>query len=55
MFRKAKLDKVIDMDVISQDEYGKKINKYRMRLGNFGWIKKIEQQYELGIITREGK
>lgn len=52
---KEKLDKALAMDVISQEEYDKKINQYRMRLDNFEQIKKIEQQYELGIITREEK
>jgi hypothetical protein len=52
---KEKLDKALAMDIISQDEYEKKINQYKMRLDNFEQIKKIEQQYEFGIITRGEK
>ena len=41
------------MDVIAEDEYNEKLNQHRKRLDNFEAIKKIEQQYELGIISTE--
>lgn len=55
ILEKEKLDKALAMDLISQDEYNEKINNYRKRLDNFEEIKKIEQQYDFGIITLEEK
>lgn len=50
---KDKLDSALAMDVITEYEYNEKINQHRRRLDNFEDIKKIEQQYELGIISIE--
>ena len=47
---KEKLDRALAMDVINKDEYDGKVNQYRKRIDCFDDIKKIEQQYELGII-----
>jgi hypothetical protein len=52
---KEKLDSALSMEVITHDEYDKKINHHRKMLDNFETIKKIEQQYELGIISLEEK
>ncbi|WP_434798298.1 hypothetical protein [Terrisporobacter vanillatitrophus] len=52
---KEKLDAALAMDIISEYEYNEKINQHRKRLDNFEAIKKIEQQYELGIISIEEK
>ena len=48
---KEKLDRGLSMDIISKPEYDQKINQYRKRIDNFDEIKKIEQQYEFGIIS----
>ena len=50
---KEKLDKALAMDVISQEEYSDKLSIYRKKLDNFEQIKKIDQQCNLGIISRE--
>ncbi|MPN59368.1 hypothetical protein SDC9_207089 [bioreactor metagenome] len=52
---KEKLDAALAMEVISEYEYNEKINQHRKRLDNFEAIKKIEQQYELEIISIEEK
>lgn len=43
------------MDVITQLEYDQKVKQYRKRIDLFDDIKKIEQQFDLGIITVEEK
>lgn len=48
---KVKLDRGLAMDIINKVEYDQKINQYRKRIDNFDEIKKIEQQYEFGIIS----
>ena len=55
MKEKEKLDKALAMNIIDDIEYDQKINKYRRRIDNFDKIKKIEQQYELGIIDLQEK
>ena len=43
------------MDVISQDEYNYKISVARKKVDNFEEIRRIEQQCDMGIITKEEK
>ena len=43
------------MDVISQDEYEIKIAIAKKKVDNFELIRKVEQQAEMGIITKEEK
>ena len=43
------------MDVISRDEYNLKISIARKKVDNFEEIRKIEQQFDMGIITKEEK
>lgn len=50
---KKKLDKARDLDVISEEEYGEKLEKAQRKLDNFEILKKIQMQYEMDIITRE--
>lgn len=50
---KAKLDKALGMDVISQDEYDAKLSVAQKKFDNFEQIRKVEQQYEMNIITKE--
>lgn len=52
---KTKLDRALGMDVISQDEYDVKIAIARRKVDNFEMIRKIEQQAEMGLITKEEK
>ena len=52
---KDKLDRGRAMDIINEVEYEQKINQYRKRIDNFDEIKKIEQQYEFGIINLQEK
>ncbi len=52
---KAKLDKALAMDVISQDDYDVKLAIARRKVDNFEAIRKIEQQAEMGLITKEEK
>ena len=43
------------MAIISQEVYERKLNMARTLVENFEEIKKIEQQFEMGIITKEEK
>ena len=52
---KTKFDRALAMDVISQDEYNFKISIARKKVDNFEEIRKIEQQFDMGIITKEEK
>lgn len=52
---KAKLDKALAMEIISQDEYDAKIVSARKKVDNFELIRKIEQQADMGLITKEEK
>ena len=50
---KDKLDKALQMDVISQAEYDTKIVIARKKLDNFEEIKRVEKQLDMKLITRE--
>lgn len=52
---KAKLDKALAMDVLSQDDYDVKLALARKKVDNFEAIRRIEQQAEMGLITKEEK
>ena len=52
---KSKLDKALAMDVISQDDYDVKVAIAKKKVDNFELIRKIEQQAEMGLITKEEK
>lgn len=52
---KEKLDKALAMDVITLKEYEDKVNKFRSRIDNFDDIRKIEAQYNMGIISLDEK
>ena len=52
---KAKLDKAVAMDIITQDEYDAKLSLARKKMDNFEEIRRIEQQEEMGLITRDEK
>lgn len=50
---KNKLDKALAMDIISQDEYDIKLAIARKKVDNFEAIRKVEQQYDMKLITKE--
>ena len=52
---KGVLDKALAMEILSKEEYEQKLNIARKKVENFEEIKKIEQQFEMGIITKEEK
>lgn len=52
---KGVLDKALAMEILSKEEYEQKLNIAKKKVENFEEIKKIEQQFEMGIITKEEK
>lgn len=50
---KSKLDKALAMDVISQDEYDAKLAVAKKKYDNFEQIRKVEQQYDMKLISKE--
>ena len=52
---KAKLDKALAMDLLTQDEDDVKLAIARKKVDNFELIRKVEQQAEMGLITNEEK
>ena len=52
---KSKLDKALGMDLLTQDEYDTKIAIARKKVDNFEAIRRVEQQAEMGLITKEEK
>lgn len=50
---KAKLDKALSMDILSQDEYDAKLAIAKKKCDNFEQIRKIEQQYDMKLISKE--
>lgn len=50
---KTKLDRALAMDVITQDEYNFKISIAKKKVDNFEEIRRVEQQFDMGIITKE--
>ena len=50
---KTKLDKALAMEIITQKEYDQKITIAMKKVENFEAIRKIEQQYEMKLITKE--
>ena len=50
---KTKLDRALAMEVLSQEEYDLKLASARKKVENFEAIRKVEQQYEMKLITKE--
>lgn len=50
---KAKLDKALEMDIITQEEYFEKIRVVQCKFDNYEQIRKIELQLQMGIISKE--
>ena len=50
---KAKLDKALAMDVLSQEDYDAKLAVAQKKVDNFEAIRRVEQQLEMKLITKE--
>lgn len=49
---KSKLDKALEMDIITEEEYTAKLETARRKIDNYDKLRKIELQLDMGIITR---
>lgn len=52
---KSKLEKALAMDVITQEDFDEKLAKAKKKVDNFETIRKVQQQYDMGLITKEEK
>lgn len=52
---KQKIDRALSMEVLTQEEYTAKLSAIQKRLDNFEAIRRAEQQFDMGLITREEK
>ena len=50
---KEKLDKALQMDIITQEEYDKKMVPIQNKYDNYAQLRKIDMQLEMNIITKE--
>lgn len=50
---KARLDRALDMDILTQEEYDEKLAIVQRKLDNHEQLRKIDMQLQMGIITRE--
>ena len=50
---KAKLDRALSMDIISQEEYDDKFAVVQKKLDNYEQLRKIDMQLQMGIISKE--
>lgn len=50
---KRKLDRAMEIDIISQEEYDEKLSIAQKKLDNFELLRKVQMQYEMDIITKE--
>ena len=50
---KTKLDRALAMDVLSQEDYDAKLAVAKKKFDNFEAIRKVEQQLEMGLITKD--
>lgn len=50
---KSNLDKALAMDIISQEEYDVKTAVAKKKVDNFEAIRRVEQQYDMKLISKE--
>ena len=50
---KGKLDKALELDIISEKEYERKLAVAQRKLDNFEELRKVKLQYEMDIITKD--
>lgn len=51
--QKAKLDKALEMEIITAEEYDEKIAVIQKKYENYDQLRKIDMQLQMGIITNE--
>ena len=51
-FEKSKLDKALELDIIDEYEYEEKLAAAQKKLDNYDMLRKVDLQYEKGIITK---
>lgn len=49
---KRKLDKALDMEIITDEEYAEKLQFAKRKLDNYEILRKIQLQLEMGIISK---
>lgn len=47
-----KLDKALEMDILTSEEYEDKAASVQKKRDNFAEIRRVEQQYDMGIISK---
>lgn len=52
-FAKDKLEKALEMDIITQEEYDEKMVPIQKKYDNYAQLRKIDKQLEMNIITKE--
>ena len=50
---KEKLDRALQLDILSEEEYEAKLETATRKLNNHDTLRKIRMQYEMGIISKE--
>lgn len=50
---KSQLDKALEMEIITQEEYDEKMKKVQRRFDNYEQLRKIDLQLQMGIIDQE--
>lgn len=50
---KAKLDKALELDILSEEEYDEKLAIVKKKYDNYDQLRKIDMQLQMGIITKE--
>lgn len=50
---KAKLDKALQMEILSEEEYEEKLAVIQAKFENYDALRKIDLQFEMGIISAE--
>ena len=51
--QKAKLDKALEMEIITSEEYDEKIAIIQKKYDNYDQLRKIDMQLQMGIISKE--
>ena len=51
--QKAKLDKAMELDILTQEEYDEKLAVIKKKYDNYEQLRKIDMQLQMGIISKE--
>ncbi len=52
-YEKQKLDKALEMDIISEAEYDEKLSIAKLKMDNYELLRKVKLQLEMGIINKD--